>query len=597
VRRLRALLIIAAIGVVGLGACQSPTEVILTVRTDVPCTMVQGTTVTTGTLGAIERKPQATDALQCDGVDGNGYFGNVVLVPSGSNTDELAMKVVTGVGQAADQCAPDANGQYGKGCIVARRSLRYIPHETLRVNVIMRSSCNGISCGPTETCVRGSCVSAQIPDPSACSSAEGCSEDVLGAPLPPETDGGPGDSNTETGTDAASDASVCTTRITGTVMGPSGAFPIYNATVYVPMVAPAAFSPGLACGTCGQSPSGGALATTVTGADGTFTLTGPQLAGSNVPLVVQVGRWRRQAVVTTVTACSDNVVPVASTRLPKNTTEGDIPLMAVSTGGGDALECLLRRIGLDDTVFSTNAGFGRVQLYAGTGGSSAFYMGPTFAASSTLWANKTSLSKYDLVLLSCEGVAGTATGPELQAMSDYMSAGGRVVGTHFHSYWFSNGPAPLPTTATWNARAAPPSPVDTTVATGFPKGAAFAQWLVHAGASGVAGTLTAQNTAHGADAVSSPTASWLSAVNNNAGGITAIELLTFNAPVGAPASSQCGRGVYSGLHSTSGVANMPFPSGCSSAPLTANELALAFMLFDAAACVQPDALPPMPPPL
>ena len=57
------------------------------------------------------------------------------------------------------------------------------------------------------------------------------------------------------------------------------------------------------------------------------------------------------------------------TRLPRNKTEGDIPLTAVATGNVDTLECVLRKMGIADSEFTTPAGTGRVHMYRVNGAS------------------------------------------------------------------------------------------------------------------------------------------------------------------------------------------------------------------------------------
>src|SRR5439155_1085361 len=130
--------------------------------------------------------------------------------------------------------------------------------------------------------------------------------------------------------------------------------------------------------------------------------------------------------------------------LPANRGEGDLPKMAISTGGADSMECLLRRIGVDANEFTGGTGSGkeRIHIYAGTGGNAAIGS----PDSTQLWSSNASLSAYDIVVLSCEGDenAQTKPGPALEALQEYANGGGRIFASHFHYYWFNNGPAPFP---------------------------------------------------------------------------------------------------------------------------------------------------------
>jgi hypothetical protein len=183
--------------------CRAPTQIYVDVYSEVACDKAPDVIVTVGQLGELESRPPSSSVRRCD--PATGRVGTVVLHPSGDTDDAVAFKVVTNAaGGTSEGCA--ASGY--KGCIVARRGLRFMPNTSLRVRVDLRVQCIDQPCAdPTDTCVRGRCIPAHIPDPSQCASATGCDEGVLG-PIP---DGGKPDTDADAtltvdGDSAAADA-------------------------------------------------------------------------------------------------------------------------------------------------------------------------------------------------------------------------------------------------------------------------------------------------------------------------------------------------------------------------------------------------------
>jgi hypothetical protein len=185
----RAVLAMALAG--NLVACRADTEIDLKVSTNLACSEWGGTAVSVGELGpALESRPPSTTSSFCDDA---GFLGTVVAIPSGAENANVAFRIVGAVGQLVDDCIADA----GAGCIVARRALNFIPHETLNVAVPLWKTCEGVLCDPSSTCVQGQCWPATIQNPSQCES-ESCGEGALG---PPE--GGAPDATVDGGSEAA----------------------------------------------------------------------------------------------------------------------------------------------------------------------------------------------------------------------------------------------------------------------------------------------------------------------------------------------------------------------------------------------------------
>ncbi|MBF5067361.1 carboxypeptidase regulatory-like domain-containing protein, partial [Salmonella enterica subsp. enterica serovar Istanbul] len=101
---------------------------------------------------------------------------------------------------------------------------------------------------------------------------------------------------------------------------------------------------------------------------------------------------------------------------------------------------------------------------------------------SDLWNDPARLARYDIVALSCEGdEANENKGGDdpsaREAMHGYANAGGHVFATHFQYAWLKSSPdGDFRDVATWNP--AVDASQDYEVETNFPKGQAFAEWLV-----------------------------------------------------------------------------------------------------------------------
>jgi hypothetical protein len=410
--------------------------------------------------------------------------------------------------------------------------------------------------------------------------------------LPTDGDGGPCrnlqcQQNDCTSKGLAKDA----TTVSGVVYDPAGKNPVYNAIVYIPNDPVKPFTNGVVCDKCGVLTTGNPVSSALTDPTGHFVVRNAPV-GDNVPLVVQVGKWRRQTTLPTVKACADNPITDKNlARLPANQSEGDMPQIALATGGCDAFECLLRTIGISDSEFTPAGGSGRVHVYKGLNGIGLYQSTPSTA----LWSDLEQMKKYDLIINSCEcdEHAEEKNAAMIQNHVDYTSAGGRVFDTHYNYFWINNGPAPMPGTANFTPKAGGPDPATATIDTSFPKGDAFATWLAVTGQSPTKGQISVTQAKYDVSSVNAPSTRWV----YGSSGASNVFHYTFNTPVGAAPDQQCGKVVFSDFHAAAGsnMQQVTFPGECNGNPETAQEAALEFALFDLSSCVQIETEPPTPP--
>ncbi len=145
----------AAVTLVAVAACLSPTEIVLDVRTNVPCTGTaawRGVAISVGEPGLdVESRAPVLTTTACDA---SGNIGSLVVVPTGSRNAEVGIRVVAGITSDPETCP--SNGY--DGCIVSRRTVAYLPHQSQQVLVDLTANCIGNACDLNHTCVSGSCT-------------------------------------------------------------------------------------------------------------------------------------------------------------------------------------------------------------------------------------------------------------------------------------------------------------------------------------------------------------------------------------------------------------------------------------------------------
>ncbi|MDE1160589.1 MAG: Ig-like domain-containing protein [Acidobacteriaceae bacterium] len=343
-----------------------------------------------------------------------------------------------------------------------------------------------------------------------------------------------------------------TTTISGTVYTPNGVDPLPNVLVYVPT--PGTTLPTLTDGVdtvngCSATTSlvpSTLVVSTTTDAYGNFTLTNANLAGAQT-LVIQAGKWRRSYSLN-VTACQTTTGIKAV--MPSTSADGNIPKIAVITGAVDAAECVLRHVGVDDSMFTDPTGNGRINFYQGTGSGTSTGAGARISSAtpseSTLMSTASTLDGYDMLMMPCQGTSSDTT--ETTAANrlnflNYANSGGRVFATHYGYIWLDQADTFQSVATGWtnttiSSNSTPlvyyTASIDTT---SNPVGTVLANWLYYVGASTTLGQISIYDLKKNVTSVNAPTQVWATLNDTRVGTNNgAIMQFTFDTPVGSTTS-------------------------------------------------------------
>ena len=390
------------------------------------------------------------------------------------------------------------------------------------------------------------------------------------------------------------------TTVSGTVYAPNGTMPLYNVIVYVPNDTVAPFTKGVSCDKCGSLASGSPIVTALTDSKGNFNLQKVPV-GTNIPLVIQLGKWRRQIVIPEVKKCeTTKLTDKNQTRLPKKQSEGDMPRIAVTTGGCDQLSCMLPKVGIDPSEFGVKGSSAAVHFYSAGGAGGP----PGMTDAKTLWSDLTNLKNYDLAVFSCECYEAPTTkdATSFKTVTDYLSQGGRIFTTDFQYTWYKFSPDPALQGIGVIPGGAPSGDNPVKLDTSFPKGKALADWMKNIEPSINYGDVKCDyvfNNLKSTDKTKTQT--WASSdsttFSGEAGPGIHPRFVTVNTPVGKPVEAQCGKAVHLDAHiNQTDRVDASYPAACKS-PINPGEEAFAFFFFDLSSCIQKEGEAPKPPPV
>ncbi len=509
------------------------------------------------------------------GTGGDGASGDMATTggtSTGAVGGSTVISVMDGMTDPKEMCPPTTCTEQGIGC----------GKVVDKCGNVIDCADEGLTCGPLEVCTGGVDMPAQCKTSGdtpcdLCSSVKDCS--------------------------GASQK----TTLKGRVVTPGrddmnvkNQVGVPNAFVYIlrndsaddlPAITSGIPAGGTSCDRCEDQDLGPVLVSTSTDAKGEFTLEGNVPVGKEFLLVVKAGRFRR-AVKYTIpdgSECTTTTLPTTlpdnPTHLPRDMMDGlavNIPRIAVTTGGIDAMECVLEKMGISHSEFGNPGTDGsaapRVHLYRGrtpAGGGDGASIDANTPLENVIYGDPARIDSYDMLLADCEGQdADTQSLSERDMyganVMDYVNRGGRMFVSHLRYTWLdgngmqaysaaSPNSTGLDAAATWNTTQH--SDYNTgagIIAIGRPQASPriqnFADWMANEGVAmppTYGFTITDPRSQEKTLGASSE--EFVLTTSIVQGTMTTLtgdqtQQFSFNTPYGAPDDSVCGRVAYSGFH-------------------------------------------------
>lgn len=133
-----------------VAACADPTQIVVKVSTDQPCSAFGKVEVRVARTAADldTAVAQVTESTTCT----NGDLGSLVVIPDKDDTAKVFVRAL--LSKAATDCTPP-----GANCIVATRTATFVPGKSVDMPVQLSATCKGVVCTASQTCVSGACTS------------------------------------------------------------------------------------------------------------------------------------------------------------------------------------------------------------------------------------------------------------------------------------------------------------------------------------------------------------------------------------------------------------------------------------------------------
>jgi len=379
------------------------------------------------------------------------------------------------------------------------------------------------------------------------------------------------------------------TTLSGTVLAPNQTDPVPGATVFIPSQVPELFPPSVQCEVCGSLGSASNWWATTSAANGRFTLSG--VCPGRRPLVLQNGRFRRLVYVD-VPAGGRVELTAAQTRLPRRSQEFElvdaVPKIAAAAGDYDKMECVLRKIGLEDNAIDL---YENAELNKSPAQLTPF---------STLVNDLARMKTYNIIFINCTQPVfeGELKKPTVrQNIAEYIQAGGRFYVTDWSYAWIEQVEALSPSVdfEPGPSGAAPEAPDAAKIGgdglrvTATLKDPQLVEWLGQFPGATQNGQSLIEHFV--GDWVMMSSASkdvkvWVEGqVKSGDGAVSGVRPLTvtFN-------FKNCGKVLFTSYHTEGREGELfplPFPGYCGTGAPSPQDRILEYLIFDIASCVKP----------